>query len=48
MAGLAPGDALVAKQGDPPLPEVPLQWSDFMWSLEKLRHRPYGKRMRER
>ena len=32
----------------PALPEVPLQWVDFMWSLEKLRHKPYGKKLRER
>ena len=30
------------------LPEVPLKWSEFVWSLEKLRHKPYSKRMRER
>ena len=31
-----------------PLPEVPLKWTDFSWSLEKLRHKPYGKKTRER
>jgi len=31
-----------------PLPEVPLKWTDFAWSLEKLRHKPYGKKTRER
>jgi len=30
------------------LPEVPLKWTDFSWSLEKLRHKPYGKKTRER
>ena len=30
------------------LPEIPLQWTDFMWALEKLRHRPYSKKTRER
>ena len=30
------------------LPEVPLRWSDFVWSLERLRHKPYGKKMREK
>ena len=30
------------------LPEVPLKWSEFVWSLEKLRHKPYSKKMRER
>lgn len=28
--------------------EVPLRWTEFMWSLEKLRHRPYSKKARER
>ena len=31
-----------------PLPEVQLKWSDFVWSLEKLRHKAYSKRTRER
>ena len=31
-----------------PLPEVPLYWSDFVWSLEKLRHRAYSRKMTER
>ena len=31
-----------------PLPEVPLKWKDFTVSLEKLRHKPYGKKTRER
>ena len=30
------------------LPEIPLQWADFMWALEKLRHKPYSKKTRER
>lgn len=30
------------------LPEVELKWSDFVWSMEKLRHKPYCKSMRER
>ena len=30
------------------LPEVPLKWADFMWSLEKLRHKPYSKKTSER
>lgn len=30
------------------LPEVPLRWTDFMWALEKLRHKPYSKKTRER
>lgn len=30
------------------LPEVELKWSDFVWSLEKLRHKSYCKSMRER
>ena len=29
-------------------PEVPLKWSEFVWSLEKLRHRPYSRKMTER
>lgn len=33
---------------DPRLPEVPLKWTDFMWSLEKLRHKPYSKNTTER
>ncbi len=37
-----------ATAGRPPLPEVPLKWTDFMWSLEKLRHKHYGRRMRDR
>ena len=31
-----------------PLPEVPLKWKDFLVSLEKLKHKPYGKKTRER
>ena len=30
------------------LPEVQLQWSDFVWALERLRHKPYGKKMTDR
>ena len=30
------------------LPEVPLGWSDFVWSLEKLRNKPYSKNTTER
>jgi hypothetical protein len=30
------------------LPEVPLRWSDFVWSLEKLRNKPYSKSTTER
>ena len=30
------------------LPEVPLKWSDFVSSLEKLRYRPYNKKTVER
>ena len=30
------------------LPEVPLRWNDFVWALERLRHKRYGKKMRER
>ena len=30
------------------LPEVPLKWSDFKWSLEKLIHKDYGPKMNER
>ena len=30
------------------LPEVPLQWSEFMWSLERLKNKPYDKKMSER
>ena len=29
------------------LPEVPLYWTDFVWSLEKLRHRAYSRKMTE-
>ena len=29
-------------------PEVPLKWSEFVWSLEKMRHRPYSRKMTER
>ena len=30
------------------LPEVKLKWSDFVYSLEKLRHRPFCKSSNER
>ena len=30
------------------LPEVPLRWSDFFSSLEKLRHKSYSKNTTER
>ena len=30
------------------LSEVQLKWTEFMWSLEKLRHNPYSKKTRER
>ncbi len=33
---------------EPRLPEVQMNWKDFMWSLEKLRHKQYSKSMRER
>ena len=32
----------------PRLPEIKMKWTDFVWSLEKLRHKSYNKSMRER
>ena len=48
MAALATGSAVGAERKEQALPEVPLKWSDFVWSLEKLRHKPYSKKTTER
>ena len=45
--GQSPGGT-TGMAGSSRLPEVPLQWSEFMWSLERLRNKPYDKKMRER
>ena len=42
------GDAAVAGPKRENLPEIPLEWKDFMWALERLRHKPYSKKTRER
>lgn len=47
MAALATESA-GAERKEQALPEVPLKWSDFVWSLEKLRHKPYSKKTTER
>lgn len=49
--GASPGQCsedTTGMAGSSRLPEVPLQWSEFMWSLERLRNKPYDKKMRER
>ncbi|XP_064383534.1 uncharacterized protein LOC135332129 isoform X2 [Halichondria panicea] len=48
MADISPESTTGTIQGGHTLPEIPLKWEDFDWSLEKLRHRPYGKKTRER
>jgi hypothetical protein len=48
MDGGGDGVASGPEKKQEKLPEVPLRWTDFMWALEKLRHKPYSKRTRER
>lgn len=45
---MAQAPSLANDKGARTLPEVSLRWNDFMWALERLRHRRYGKKMRER
>ena len=48
MAAVGAGGASGGGEKEPRLPEVQMKWKDFMWSLEKLRHKHYDKSMRER
>ena len=39
---------MAGTSGENSLPQVPLTWSEFSTSLEKLRHKPYNKNATER
>ncbi len=48
MADISPESNTGGSKEGHSLPQVPLKWNDFDWSLEKLRHSSYGKKTRER